>query len=340
MKIKDIADYIKGRLQGDGETEIKRITSLETAGTGDLSFLEKAELIEAAEKTKASCLLVPVGTDADFPCSVIGVNNPKLAFARIAAILNPPKKRPPEIHPTAVIADNARIAEDVFIGAFCCVGERSEIGRGTQIRAGAKVGDEVRIGSGCILHPNVFIDDRCELGDRVVLHSGVVVGTDGFGYVRDEQEKRHIKFPQIGRVIIANDVEIGANSCVDRGALGDTRIGEGTKIDNQVQVAHNVNIGKRVIIAAQTGISGSVTIEDDCVIAGQVGFADHTRIEKGSVIGAKSAVFPGKIVRTGVWSGIPVMPLDEYKKLNAYFRSLPRLAEELKVLKEKYKNSE
>ncbi len=337
MKLNEIADLLKGNFTGNGELEISGIASLENAQNGEISFLENIKFLEQVRKTNASCIIVPKDFKEIINQSFIKVENPKLAFAKVAEILYPTKKRQAEIHKSAIIAENAIIGNDVFIGAFCCVGENSEIGEGTQLRAGAKVGENVKLGKNCIIDPNVFIEDNCEIGNEVILHAGVVIGTDGFGYVRDSENNKHIKFPQIGKVIIEDNVEIGANSCVDRGALGETRIGEGSKIDNQVQVAHNVSIGKRVIIAAQTGISGSVTIEDDCVIAGQVGFADHTTIKKGAVIGAKSAVFPGKIVRKGYWSGIPVMPMDEYKKLNAYIKSLPRLFKEFKKLKEALK---
>jgi UDP-3-O-[3-hydroxymyristoyl] glucosamine N-acyltransferase len=166
----------------------------------------------------------------------------------------------------------------------------------------------------------------------VILHAGVVIGADGFGYVRDDEN--YVKFPQFGTIVIEDDVEIGANSCVDRAALrGETRIGRGTKIDNLVQIAHNVTIGERVIIAALTGISGSVVIEDDVVLAGQVGIADHVRIKKGAKIGAKSAVFPHKILRAGVWSGVPVQPIEDYKREHAMIRALPRLREEVKELR-------
>ncbi|HLM60379.1 MAG TPA: UDP-3-O-(3-hydroxymyristoyl)glucosamine N-acyltransferase, partial [Pyrinomonadaceae bacterium] len=272
MKIDEIADFLEGNLSGDGTREIFRVASLETALENEISFLEKTESAESAAETKATCLLVPKNFDAPLPCSFIRVENPKLAFARIAEILHPAKKRQAEIHSTAIIAGNARIGKDIFIGAFACVGENSEIGDGTEIRAGAKIGDDVKIGNGCVIHPNVYIEDNSRIGNNVILHAGVVIGADGFGFVRGKD--RYVKFPQIGTVVIEDNVEIGANSCVDRGALGETRIGEGTKIDNLVQVAHNVRIGKRVIIASQTGISGSTVIEDDCIIGGQVGFGD------------------------------------------------------------------
>ena len=328
MKTNKIADFLNGTLIGNGEIEIESVASLEKASNGQISFVERAENLA---ETHAACLLVPENFETRLSCVLIKVKTPKLAFAKIAAILHPPKKREKIIHQTAVIAENSMLGKDLFVGAFVCIGENSEIGNGTQIRAGAKIGDNVKIGKNCVLHPNVFVEDNSTIGDNVILHSGVIIGADGFGYVRDED--KHIKFPQIGTVVIEDNVEIGANSCVDRGALGETRIGEGTKIDNLVQIAHNVQIGKRVIIAALTGISGSSIIEDDCVIAGQVGIADHVTIQKGAIIGAKSAVFPNKIIRAGVWCGVPVQPLADYKRQNALMKGLARLREEVKELK-------
>jgi len=230
------------------------------------------------------------------------------------------------------------LGNDLFIGAFCCVGDGSQIGDATHLRAGAKVGDNVTIGKNCVLHPNVFVEDGCTIGDNVILHSGVVIGADGFGYVRDKSE--YVKFPQIGTVVIEDNVEIGASTCVDRGALGETRIGEGTKIDNLVQIAHNVQIGKRVVIAAQTGISGSTVIEDDCVIGGQVGMGDHARVQSGAIIGSQAGVLPGKIVRPGVWWGTPVQPLDEYKRQNAMVKGIGRMKESIDELKRKIVTSD
>ena len=333
--IEKLAELVDGKLNGDGKIEIHRVASLENAQSGEISFVEKTEFAGQVKQTNASCLIVLESFAEELPCSIIKVKNPKLAFARIAETLHPPKKREPEIHQTAIIAENAKIGTDVFIGAFVCVGENSEIGDGTQIRAGAKIGDDVQIGANCTIHPNVFIEDNCRIGSNVVLHAGVIIGTEGFGFVRGKE--RYVKFPQIGAVIIEDEVEIGANSCVDRGALGETRIGKGTKIDNLVQIAHNVQIGERVVIAAQTGISGSTVIEDDCIIGGQVGFGDHARVLKGAIIGSKAGVLPGKIVREGVWWGVPVQPLDEYKRQNAYVKSLPRLREEIKELKKEVK---
>lgn len=330
MKTREIADFLSADLIGDSSVEITAVADLAAASEREIAFIEKVVL---DIRSAAGCLLVPHDFEAkNRAITLIKTDNPKLAFARVAAILHPPKHREPEIHKYSVVADSAKIGVGVFIGAFACVGENSEIGTDTQVHARVKIGDNVKIGKSCVLHPNVFIEDGCTIGDNVVLHPGVVVGTDGFGYVRDAAE--YLKFPQIGTVVIENDVEIGANSCIDRGALGETRIGAGTKIDNLVQIAHNVQIGKRVIIASQTGISGSTVIEDDCVIGGQVGMGDHARIQSGAIIGSQAGVLPGKIVRAGVWWGTPVQPLDEYKRQNAHVKGLARLKDQLKELKD------
>lgn len=331
MKTREIADFLSGKLYGNGDVEIERVADIRTARTGEIAFIEKTGNFLG---TNASCIIAAEALP-NVSLPVIEVSNPKLAFARIAEILHPRKARNPEIHPSAVIAQSTVIAENVFIGAFACIGERSEIGDGTQILAGVKIGDDVCIGENCVLHPNVFIEDGSTIGDNVILHAGVVIGADGFGYVRGNN--LYVKFPQIGTVVIENNVEIGANTCIDRGALGETRIGEGTKIDNLVQIGHNVQIGKRVVIAAQTGISGSTVIEDDCVIGGQVGFGDHARVQSGAVIGSQAGVLPGKIVRPGVWWGTPIQPLDEYKRQNAHVKGLARLKEEVKELKKQIK---
>jgi len=329
MKVREIAELVGGRLHGDPETEIVSVAEIGTAGPGQIAFINRSD---GFPKTNASCVLVPLDVEPTDSLTLISVEAPKLAFSRVASLLHPAKKRDPEIHKTALIAEDAQLGERIFVGAYVCVGVRSEIGDGTEIRAGAKIGDGVRIGKECVIHCNVFIEDGCSIGNGVVLHSGVVIGADGFGYVQDENGG-HIKFPQIGTVVIEDSVEIGANSCIDRGALGETRIGEGTKIDNLVQVAHNVQIGKRCIIAAMSGISGSSILEDDVVLAGQVGIADHVVLKQGTCIGAKSAVFPNKIIPGGFWCGIPAEPIEDYKRNTALFRGLGRLRDEVRDLK-------
>jgi len=338
MTVGELAALVGGRVSGGGDARILigRVASLEGAEAGAISFVEDVKFLEGARASRASCLLVPEGMGetaaGEFAATLVEVARPKLAFALIAEVLHAPRRRAGAIHPTAVVAETARIGEEVYIGAGVSVGERVSVGRGTQVLAGASLEDGVEVGAECVLHPNVVLYGGVRLGDRVVLHAGVVVGADGFGYVRDGAG--YHKFPQLGTVLIEDDVEIGANSCVDRGALGLTRIGRGTKLDNLVHVGHNVEIGERVVIAAQTGISGSTVIESDAVIGGQVGMGDHARVEAGAVVGSKAGILPGKIVRAGavVW-GVPVRPLDEYKRLNAHFGRLPQMRAEIDELK-------
>ncbi len=335
--VAELAPHVNGRVIGDGQVMIHRVASLESAGEAEITYVEDEKLFGVASQSHASCLIVPVGASVEAQ-SRIEVHKPKLAFALIAAILHQPTRRKPVVHATATIAESADLALTAFIGAQVTIGENSSVGIGTQILSGVSIGDNVKIGNDCIIHPNVVVYDNATIGDRVILHAGVVIGADGFGYVRGDMG--YHKFPQIGTVHIDDDVELGANTTVDRGALGRTRIGKGTKLDNMVHVGHNCDIGERVVIAAQTGISGSVTIEDDCVIGGQVGFGDHIRVQSGAVIGSKAGVLPGKIVRPGVWWGIPIQPLDQYKRLNAHISRLPQVRDELKRLRRRMEELE
>ena len=313
MKVQELAEIVGGRVVGVPETRIERIANLDQASEGEIAYVDNEKFFATALASKASCLIVP--NSEKFPDrTLIEVANPKLAFALIGAALHP-TDREPSIHPTAVIADTADIGLTTYIGPHVTVGEY------------------VTIGDHCVLHPGVVLYDRVSIGNRVILHAGVCIGADGFGYVR--HELGYQKFPQIGTVVIEDDVEMGAYTCVDRAALGRTRIGRGTKLDNMVHVGHNCDIGERVVIAAQTGISGSVVIEDDCVIGGQVGFGDHTRVQKGAIIGSKAGILPGKIVRPGVWWGIPVQPLDQYKRMNAHMNKLAEMRDEIKQLRQR-----
>ncbi|HET6861720.1 MAG TPA: UDP-3-O-(3-hydroxymyristoyl)glucosamine N-acyltransferase [Pyrinomonadaceae bacterium] len=336
----EIAEYIQGRLVGDGSILIERIANLDTADLHELAYVDNEKFFSVAANSGASCLLVPLDSAQTLKLSTaaIEVKNPKLAFALIAKLLHPPLHREPAIHDTAVIAETADIALSAYVGPHASVGEYARIGNNSRVETGVVLGANVTIGDDCVIHPNVVLYDGISIGNRVILHAGVCIGADGFGYVRDDMG--YHKFPQIGTVEIEDDVEIGAHTCIDRAALGKTRIGRGTKLDNMVHVGHNCDIGERVVIAAQTGISGSVVIEDDAVIGGQVGFGDHTRVQKGAIIGSKAGILPGKIVRPGVWWGIPIQPLDEYKRMNAHIGRLPQMREELKELKARVKELE
>lgn len=331
MRVQELAEIVSGRVVGDGGTQIERIADLDHAREGEIAYVDNEKLFAAAAESHASCLIVLDGVDEKFPNrTLIAVTHPKLAFSLIGAALHPPVRREPTIHPTAVVAETADIALTAYVGPNVCIGEHTHVGAYTRLESGVVLGANVTVGDDCVLHPNVVLYDGVSIGTRVILHAAVCLGADGFGYVR--HDLGYQKFPQVGTVVIEDDVEIGAHSCVDRAALGRTRIGRGTKLDNMVHVGHNCDIGERVVIAAQTGISGSVVIEDDAVIGGQVGFGDHTRVLKGAVIGSKAGILPGKIVRPGVWWGIPIQPLDQYKRMNAHINRLPQLREDLKRL--------
>lgn len=331
FSVAELAGLVDGRVLGDGAKVIESLADLEQAGESEIAYVENESFLERAIESKAACLIVPASLSDKFGArTLIEVVNPKLAFALIGAALHPPVRREPSIHPTAVVADTADIALSAYVGPHVSIGEYTQVGSNTRLEAGVVLGDRVTVGNDCVFQPNVVLYDGVSIGDRVILHAAVCVGADGFGYVRHDHGYQ--KFPQVGTVVIEDEVEIGAHTCIDRAALGRTRIGRGTKLDNMVHVGHNCDIGERVVIAAQTGISGSVTIEDDAVIGGQVGFGDHTRVQKGAIIGSKAGILPGKIVRPGVWWGIPVQPLDQYKRMNAHLNRLPQMREELKRL--------
>lgn len=341
ISVRDLAETVGGEVVGDGATLIERIANLENASDRDIAYVDTEKHFAAAATSNAACLIVSNTLDnrPQFKsAALIEVANPKLAFSLIAEILHPPIRRESSIDPSAVLAETADVALTAFVGPNVSVGAYARIGAHTRVEAGAVIGANVTIGNECVIHPNVVLYDGVSIGDRVILHAGVCIGADGFGYVRDEMG--YHKFPQIGTVIIEDDVELGAHTCVDRAALGRTRIGKGTKLDNMVHVGHNCDIGQRVVIAAQTGISGSVTIEDDAVIGGQVGFGDHTRVQSGAIIGSKAGILPGKIVRPGVWWGIPVQPLADYKRMNAHLSRLPEMREELKQLRKRVEDLE
>jgi UDP-3-O-[3-hydroxymyristoyl] glucosamine N-acyltransferase len=242
MTVQELAEIVSGRVVGDSRTQIERIAELINADQNEIAYVDDQKLFAAAVESKASCLIVKEGVAERFPeRTLIEVSNPKLAFSLIGAALHPPLRREPTIHPTAVVADNADIALTAYVGPNVCIGERARVGSYTRLEAGVVLGANVSVGEDCVLRPNVVIYDGVSIGNRVILHAGVCLGADGFGYVR--HDLGYQKFPQIGTVVIEDDVEIGAHTCVDRAALGRTRIGRGTKLDNMVHVGHNCDIG-------------------------------------------------------------------------------------------------
>ncbi len=305
-----LADLAGGSAEGETGKLMRGVAPIESAGGDDLVYASDARSLEKALASPAGCVIVDEKAQVSGR-TVIRVSDPKLAFARIATRFHPPARPAPGIDPAAVVHSSARIGAGVSIGPSVVIGEEAQVGDECVIEAGCAVGARSRLGAGCRLYPRVTLYPGVTLGARVILHSGVVIGADGFGYVFNGRS--HEKFPQMGTVEIGDDTEIGANTTVDRAAMGVTRIGRGVKIDNLVQIAHNVTIGDHVIIVAQAGISGSTVIESYAVIGGQVGLGDHVRIESGARLGSQCGVLPGKTVRKGetVW-GTPARPINEY----------------------------
>lgn len=314
---KEIADFLQARLVGNGAVQLTGIASISSASPGDLAFVEDERNLAKAIASRASAVIAPQSTRAHANSKPLLLHaHPRLAFARAAQLLCARVDRKPGIHSSAIVHPSAQLAADVAIDERVVVGEGVKIGDRAWIGAGSVVGAAVVIGQSCEIYPNVTIYPGVQLGNRVIVHSGAILGSDGFGYVCDERTGRYEKFPQIGRLEVEDDVEIGANTTVDRGALDVTHIGRGTKIDNLVHVGHNVQIGEDVVIAAQTGLSGSAVIEDNVVIGGQVGIADHVKIEAGAILGAQSGIPSKKIIRGKgvVFWGTPARPIGEYLK--------------------------
>ena len=310
----EIAKAIGGRLVGDAATYVGGVASFASARAGDLVFAEHAVHLDAALRSAASAVVAGDFADGATGKALVIVKNPRLAFARAAVLLREGEQRPVGIHPLAVVHPSARIGAGVSVDARAVIAEDAVLGEGCRVGAGAVVGRGVRLGTDCEVYPNVTIYPATSIGDRVVIHAGAVLGSDGFGYVRDGETGRYEKSPQIGTLRIEDDVEIGANTTIDRGALDATVIGRGSKLDNLVHVGHNVVIGENVVVAAQVGISGSSTIEDGVVIAGQVGIGDHARVGAGVILGGQCGVLPQKIVRGPgeMFWGTPARPLREY----------------------------
>lgn len=334
LTVSEIARICHGEVAGDGERLITAANALEHATPSDLSFAANQKAAEAAKSSQAGCLLAPLSFDASGPWSLIRVEDPRSAFAQVLAALYPKIQRAPGIHSTAIIAASANVAPGCFIGAYVTIGEHTRLGPSCFIGSGCAIGDRVSIGENTTLDPNVTVYDDVRIGARVILHSGCVLGADGFGFTLANDHYQ--KFPQVGTVEIGDDVEIGANSCVDRAALGVTRIGQGTKLDNLVHVAHNCNIGKHVVVAAQTGFSGSIVVGDYAVIGGQAGIGEKAKIEAKAVVGGKAGILTGQRVRAGepVW-GIPARPLRQHLKGLAHVARLSEYRDQLSELKRK-----
>jgi UDP-3-O-[3-hydroxymyristoyl] glucosamine N-acyltransferase len=332
IKLSELAQRIGATLDGS-DCEVSLICSIDDVRDGCVTFAERQYDFEKmqGEGLPAAVIGGPKLQSGDI--SVLRCKNPRLAFARAVATFHPEKAVSPGIHPSAVVDSSARIDDSANIGPLCVVGPGASIGAKTSLVASVYVGAGVQIGDHCEFHPGVRVYNGSKIGNHVILHSGVVVGSDGFGYVRGD-DGRQEKVPQVGGIVIEDDVEIGANSTLDRGALGLSVVGSGTKIDNLVQVGHNVRLGRNVILCGQVGISGSVTIGDNTILAGQVGVADHTHIGKNCVLAGKAGV-DSNVPDNSFYSGHPARPHRENMKSISNFHKLPALMEKLKQLENK-----
>lgn len=324
--LKALAEASGARIVGNAALEIQGIASIESATADDIVFADDQDRFEHALASKAGAIVAGEFADGTrSPKPLLIGRQPRIVFSRVAAVIQPRRRPEPGIHSTAIVHDMHGIGKLVRIGPHVVIGENTTVAERASIAGGSYVGANVKIGADTHLAPNVTVYSGTIIGERCVIHAGAVLGSDGFGYIRNQETGRYEKFPQVGRLVIGDDVEIGANATIDRGALDATIIGSGVKIDNLVHVAHNVIIGENVVIAAQTGISGSSRIEQDVVIAGQVGIADHVLIEEGAILGAQCGVPTKKVIRGKgeVFWGTPARPLRGYLKELA---ALARLA--------------
>jgi UDP-3-O-[3-hydroxymyristoyl] glucosamine N-acyltransferase len=315
--LQSLAGSVSARLIGDGQVEVSRVASIAGAQPGDLVFVESEKHLSDALASQASAIIAgEFATSGPVAKPLLIAANPRLAFATAASLLHAAAEYPPAIHPTAVIHASATISPSASVDACAVIESNAVIGDRTYISAGCYIGSGVVIGDDCEIYPRVVIYPGTKLGRCVIVHAGAVLGSDGFGYVRDEKQGRYVKFPQIGQLVIEDYVEIGANVTIDRGALDQTVIGPGTKIDNLVHIGHNCELGANVIMAAQVGLSGSVSVGDDCLFGGQVGIGDHAEIEAGTILGGQAGILPHKKFRGRgeVFWGTPAKPLREYLK--------------------------
>lgn len=319
LTLRELAEKLSCRLIGDNSTPVTSVSSLQSATSESLVFVEDDQHMDAALQSSAAAVIAGEFAAANTAKPILISTHPRLTFSRAEKLLRDPDKNR-VIHPSVIIPAAAKIGRNVAIGPGAIIGDNVKLGDETTIGPGSVIGDKTEIGSHCRIDANVTIYAGTTLGDRVVVQAGAVLGSEGFGYVRDPETGRYEQSPQIGRLMIEDDVEIGANSTIDRGALDETRIRQGTKIDNLVHIGHNVHIGENVIIAAQTGLSGSVTIEDNVIMGGQVGIGDHARVEEGAMLGGQCGILPKKILRGKgiIFWGTPARPVREYLKELAF----------------------
>ncbi|MDP8217917.1 MAG: UDP-3-O-(3-hydroxymyristoyl)glucosamine N-acyltransferase [Candidatus Theseobacter exili] len=333
----EIAQVVGGQLVGEAETSIRGVSGIREAQKGEITFLANTRYESLLSETDASAVLLPEGIEPPDAISVIYCEDPSIAFAKVVELFSLQKAFLLEgIHPTSVIHKTVELADDVAVGPNVVIEERVSIGSGAKVCAGSYLGHNVKIGKGCLIYPNVTILCDTLVGNNVIIHSGTVIGSDGFGYVTDNKGK-HKKIPQVGIVDIGDDVEIGSNVSIDRARFNKTTIGRGSKIDNLVQIAHNVTIGADSIIVAQVGISGSTRIGKNVILAGQVGIVGHIEIGDGAIVAAKSGV--SKNIKSGeTMFGYPAVPIRKWKRQYAQLQRMPELSKRVKELEKKVRS--
>ena len=322
MKLREIAERIECRLEGNGDIEINRVAGIEDAADGDLTFFANPRYGAELRKTRASAVILGENAEAA-PCAMLRARHPYLALAQAVELFADPWRPPPGVHRLALLGEGVSIDGDASIGPFVAVGDGARIGARTILHPHVTVGRHAEIGEDCVIHAGVSIRERVRIGNRVVVQDGAVIGCDGFGFARRPDGSHH-KIPQIGGVVVEDDVEIGANTTIDRPAVGETRIMAGAKLDNLVQIAHGVTVGRNALLAAQVGIAGSTTIEDAVTLAGQVGVAGHLTIGKGAIATAQTGI-PNSVDPGAFVSGYPAIPNRDWLKSSAVFRKLPEL---------------
>ena len=329
MKLSELATRLDCRLEGDGELDVTRVAGIQDAQPGDVTFLANPKYEKLLATTRATAVILKEDVPAA-PCAMLRARDPYLAFARAVSLFAPVSRPAPGIHALAAIAGGAHLGADVSVGPFVAIGEGARIGDRTVIYPNVTIGAGATVGSDCTIHSNVAIRERCTVGDRVILQNGVVIGGDGYGFVR-RGDGTHEKIPQVAVVVIEDDVELGANTTVDRPAVGETRIKTGTKIDNLVQIGHGVTVGRNVLMAAQVGIAGSTDVEDDVVFGGQVGVGGHLTIGRGAIAvgqsGVTNSLDPGAFV-----AGYPAIDSRDWRKASVLFRRLPEMKRRIEQL--------
>ena len=335
--LSELTSLVAGKLNGDENYVIEGAAGLVEAGPSDISFLGNMKYTALAEGTKAGCVLMP-NSSAQTPCGAknrIFVDDPQYAFSQVLGLIEAQRpKLPPMLDSKAAIHFQARLGPGVSVGAFTVIERAAGIGENTFIGPQCYIGENVRIGRHCLLHPRVTIHENSVIGDRVVIHSGAVIGADGFGFSTDRKTGKHRKIPQVGNVVLKDDVDIGANTTVDRATVGSTVIEAGTKIDNLVQIGHNCRVGKDCLLVSQAGVAGSTSLGDRVILAGQAGLAGHIHIGDGAVIMAQTGVM-SDVEKGKVMFGYPAKPHREAFKLQVLYAKLPEIYEAVKEIKQK-----